>query len=294
MFNVYEIELQVESFEWRRMHLQNPKAKKRIVQLLERGLGSITIVGLLLSITLTAKAQENIENITGSLNYKYSETQIESEETVDINLSETVFGQTYIEDVKTAIDTSAYIQEIEAQIIADKEKAAVIDAQKFYIPHIVLEYSWEEITMPYEIQKYVWQNCQELNLDYFLVMGVIARESRMNSKAVGYANGVYYYGYMQISANSAQGIQDILGVSGKDVTEPYDNIWLGTHLLAYCIEEIGTEYGGMMGYANGIQGYYDMVAVGQTTDSCTDRAYKYRRMLLQNERFTGTDLEDVQ
>lgn len=210
-------------------------------------------------------------------------------------LSTTVFGTQYTASVLNAIDVQAYntalAYETEIQTRYNEEIARMRDAERFYIPEITLEYEAEKMYVPYDTQKYIWDTCNELDLDYFLVMGIIARESRFQLDITSCTNGVTYYGGMQVSGAYWQ---EMCATVGGDVTtmtynNVQDNLWVGMHFLAYCIEQTGSEYAGVMAYGMGFGAYRESIANGNWYDSVTEKAYKYRELLLQNTRYVGTE-----
>lgn len=215
-----------------------------------------------------------------------SETQ-----TFETRLDETVFGAQYAEAIQNAMDAQAYSKalayDVQVQTAYAEEQERIADAKRFYIPEITLDYEAEKMYVPYETQKYIWDMCNELNLDYFLVMGIIARESRFQLDIVSCTAGVYYYGGMQVSGEFYYDMIEEVGGNPEGMTpnNVYDNLWLGMHLLAYCIEETGSEQAGVMAYGTGLGGYYDSVANGIYTCSDVEKAYKFRKLLLQNERY---------
>lgn len=217
------------------------------------------------------------------------------QQSVEQPLSATVFGTQYTTEVLSAVDVQAYntalAYETEVQARYNEEIERMHDAERFYIPEITLEYEAEKMYVPYETQKYIWDNCNELGLDYFLVMGIIARESRFQLDITSYTNGVTYYGGMQVSGAYWY---DMCADAGGDVTtmspnNALDNLWVGMHFLAYCIEQTGSEYAGVMAYGIGLGAYRETVAQGNWYDSLTEKAYKYRELLMQNPRYDATE-----
>lgn len=207
-------------------------------------------------------------------------------------LSDTVFGTQFAQDVVSAVDVQAYNKalayDVAIQAKHDEEIARMYDAERFYIPEITLDYEAEKIYVPYETQKFIWDTCNELDLDYFLVMGIIARESRFQLDITSCTNGITYYGGMQVSGRYWY---DMCSEAGGDTTTmtPYnahDNLWVGMHFLAYCIEQTGSEYAGVMAYGMGLGAYNESISNGVYSDRITDKAYKYRKLLLKNTRYS--------
>lgn len=151
-----------------------------------------------------------------------------------------------------------------------------------YIPLITLDYDDEHMTMPYQLQKHLWLECQRFDLDYYLMMGVIARESRFDVDA---DSGTAYVGYMCVGEDAAIDISKWLGLDYVlDRTDPYDNITLGVAFHRYCIDKLGSEYAGLWAYGTGIQGYYNAKDRGEVTNSDVEKAYKFRDILMDDER----------
>jgi len=229
-------------------------------------------------------------SVSGKLDYSAEDVaamieQLSAES--DNKLEETVFGEQYSTAVLKAMDARAYTEALEAEQAANKVYEEEQLAKAFYIKDVTLEYPWEDMEMSYDMQKFIYEQCEDLDLDYWLVMGIIARESRFNANALGYNNGIYYYGYMQMDWTCVETVRKWLNNDTLDPTDPYDNIVIGTHILRNSIDEAGSEYGGVFAYGVGMGAYMDSIKAGIYTNASADRAYKYRDMLMHKERFTA-------
>lgn len=158
----------------------------------------------------------------------------------------------------------------------------------WYIPKITLDYEWETFELSYKYQKHLYTECQRFGFttkeDYFLMLGVIARESRFDPAPENLA-GKPYFGFMGCGYDAATDISKWIGLDYTlDVYDPYDNITLGVATHAYLLEQLDNdEYAALWAYGSGLQGYRDAVAGGQTTSSYPKKAYKYRDMLMDDD-----------
>ena len=240
-------------------------------------------------------------NISGKLHYtEATEELINHIDTWDgsgYKLSETVFGQQYALNAVSAMDNRAYTNAVADALIADAEYQALLEEQRlaeaFYVPNVNLEYPEEGLYFSYALQKYTYELCLEKELDYWTVMGVIARESRFDNSVRGYSDGVTYYGLMQMNWEVVEVVREWTGDYTLDPTDPYDNIFIGTTYLRYMIDKTGYEQGGVFAYGIGLGGYRDAVNQGIYTDRITIKAYTYRDMLYAKERYTATEAREL-
>ena len=151
---------------------------------------------------------------------------------------------------------------------------------KFYIPNIKLEYEAEEFNFDYEHQAYLYSLCKDFGLDYYLMMGVIARESRFT-----FVTGHAYVGYMGIGSSCERFVQQETGDSTLSRWNEWDNLYIGCYTHAYYLGLTGDEDSAMLAYNLGYQGYLNHVkATGVNTNSNTKKAWKFRDLLLKCER----------
>ena len=173
----------------------------------------------------------------------------------------------------------------ELPITADlsyEECCAIADsrANEWYIPVITLDYAWETFEMPYEHQRHAYILCEQQNIDYWLILSIIARESRFDWTV---SNGEMI-GYMQICNAAVIGMQDRLDGKQCNRWDPIENITLGIECYEDALERTnGEEYAALWSYASGYWGYLEEVAEGQTSNIHVEKAYKYRKMLTDEE-----------
>lgn len=125
------------------------------------------------------------------------------------------------------------------------------------------EFKELDIPLSVEIQQYLKERCEELELDYYLILGLIQQESRFNVRAEGRNNnGTVDRGLMQLNSQYIDWFAEKAGVQPEPFN-PYDNIDMGTwyfrHITDYW-ERQGLEGQELMSavlgsYNRGIGGY---------------------------------------
>jgi len=129
-------------------------------------------------------------------------------------------------------------------------------AQFVYLPSIPLSK---------ELQEFTWQRCQELDIEYELVLAIMWRESRFKTNAVGYNNnGTRDSGVMQINDINKAWLKKELGIT--DLMDPYQNITAGTAMLADYLHEYDDESKALMAYHCGEAGMRKQASLGVTTN----------------------------
>lgn len=128
-----------------------------------------------------------------------------------------------------------------------------------------------EIPLSRELQEFTYQRCQEMNLDYPVILALMWRESRFNPYAVGYnSNGTTDSGIMQINDVNRPWLASELGIT--NLLDPYENITAGTELLGRLAADHGQHYG-LLAYQYGEYGMLNRVSSGMTTSSLTEVLY---------------------
>lgn len=262
-----------------------------------------TILILCMCITpsvVDAVLMQNI-NISGKL--QYTEATVELLNKMDTwdgsgyRISETLFGREHAMNAVKAMDMRAYTNAVAEEIVAEEQYMLLQEEKRlkeaFFLPDVNLEYSAEGLEMSYDLQKHVYETCLAKDLDYWIVMGMIARESRFDNTVRGYSNGVTYYGLMQMNWDIVEVVREWTGDYTLDPADPYDNVTIGTTYLKYLIEQTGYEQGGVFAYGIGLGGYNAAIAQGIYTDKITTKAYKYRDLLREKERYTATEAREL-
>lgn len=120
---------------------------------------------------------------------------------------------------------------------------------------------YETISFDEEMQRLVWQACEETGCPYELALSVIWNESMYQNITGDNGNSI---GYMQIQPRWNQARMERLGVS--DLSDPLSNFRVGCDLLAellekYSLEEALTCYNtgspGQSHYANRVMEYME-------------------------------------
>lgn len=111
-----------------------------------------------------------------------------------------------------------------APVVEDEAKAEEEpETPAWYIAGIPLE--------P-ELQKALWEACQEFGVDYSLALAVIEQETNFQNL---YGDGGGSVGYFQIQPRWWSGLMEEIGVD--DLTDPVDNFRTGCAVLAQLIEQ---------------------------------------------------------
>lgn len=82
--------------------------------------------------------------------------------------------------------------------------------------------------LPEDVQAYLWELCKERELDYYMVLALIERESGYRSDAVGDSGNSF--GYCQVYKKWH--IERMAKEQVEDLTDPYGNLKVGTSFLA--------------------------------------------------------------
>lgn len=114
----------------------------------------------------------------------------------------------------------------------------------------VIEYF--DVPLDEELQDYIFELCEEYNIDPALVIAMIEKESNFTASAIG--DGGNSLGLMQIQPRWNQDRMDILGC--QDLLDPFQNVAVGIDLLAELfdkgnsVEWVLMAYNGGQSYAN--------------------------------------------
>lgn len=109
-----------------------------------------------------------------------------------------------------------------------------------------------DVPLDEELQDYIFELCEEHNIDPALVITMIGKESNFNASAIG--DGGNSLGLMQIQPRWNQDRMDILGC--QDLLDPFQNVTVGIDLLAELfdkgnsVEWVLMAYNGGQSYAN--------------------------------------------
>lgn len=129
-----------------------------------------------------------------------------------------------------------------------------VDTSAFYIP---------EIPLSEELQAYTYQQCQEKQVSYELVLAMMYHESNYDPAAVRYyQDGSSDSGLMQINSINSKSLNELYGIT--DLQDPYENIQAGVSIISGFVHQYG-EHDGLMAYNMGVGGYQNAIANGTYT-----------------------------
>lgn len=165
--------------------------------------------------------------------------------------SEPIMEEEHTEEPLVRIDT------IEREI-NPVEVAVVNDPQNYIYPYNIMSADWgadlyesgfkyyelpkEYIAtggcLPAVVQVYIWSLCKELDLNYYVIIAQIERESGYRWNATGDSGNSK--GYMQIYEKWNKDRMEAEGVT--DLYDPYGNIRVGLSLMAELKEKSNGDY----------------------------------------------------
>lgn len=86
----------------------------------------------------------------------------------------------------------------------------------------------EALSLPMEHQKFLYERCVELGLDFEKTLAVMEHESKFDPNAIGETHD---YGYFQVNIINHEWLAEELNTENKPL-DPYINIRWGTYMLA--------------------------------------------------------------
>jgi len=119
---------------------------------------------------------------------------------------------------------------------ADKAEAAVVLPDGTAVPVLTQHedvYATFDVPLDYDLQVFIIQTCEELNIDAAVVMAMIFFESSYQADAIG--DGGNSVGLMQIQERWHKERMERLDVT--NLLNPYQNVTVGIDFLAELIDE---------------------------------------------------------
>lgn len=116
---------------------------------------------------------------------------------------------------------SETIEATEVQIIEEVQEPLIIEEEKVEIYN-------ENIPMAKELQEYLYDLCQDRNLDYTKVLAIIKHESVFDCSHISETND---YGYFQINTINHSDLSNKLNTANNPL-DPYINLNWGTYMLS--------------------------------------------------------------
>ena len=137
-----------------------------------------------------------------------------------------------------------------------------------------------DIPLDYDVQRYIYRQCNHNDELYCFVMAIIEQESGFNEKEISSTND---YGLMQINACNHEILQDKYG--RKDFLDPYDNVYCGIRIIRGYLKEFKYKNLSLMAYNMGKGGARKLWRQGIYSTRYSDSVMeKYRKYLQQSEK----------
>lgn len=147
------------------------------------------------------------------------ETKIQAEVTVEKE-SEKKVEVTKPEPVPVPIETSEPVVEVKKiETVVEPKVVEKIVETPVYL---------KDLPLPVEHQKFLYERCMELGLDYEKALAVMEHESKFDSNAVGATKD---YGYFQINVINHKWMADMNDTANRPL-DPKTNILWGTYMLS--------------------------------------------------------------
>lgn len=218
------------------------------------------------------------------------ETPIETN-TIHLELNDTTELVTELKQDIRAINHECAKLEYEIQLMQYE-----IDQLKEELNEYRYHQEWyRDIDLDDEYQKYIYEMCSELELDYDIALAKMKLESQFNLNARGYnkdSDGNIKsidYGIGQINSNNINWCSELAGREIDVINNVYDNIEsslrIYKHYKDYWVRKgyngLELEIRALNSYNRGISGYLNYMKEGHSYDE-----WKYAKLVMRN-------LEDI-
>mgnify|MGYP001042920716 FL=1 len=110
-------------------------------------------------------------------------------------------------------------------------------------------YYRDDVPLDYELQDYLHLACQEFDVDYYIMLALIEKETAFQNIA---GDGGRSQGYCQIQKRWWAGLMDEIGAT--DLTNPEDNFRTACAIIASHIEQFGSVEYALTAYNSGSPG----------------------------------------
>lgn len=104
----------------------------------------------------------------------------------------------------------------------------------------------DEQPLDSDLQKYIWDLCQEKSISFSLIMAQIGAECDFDSNKVSEVNAT---GLMQIRESCHNDLMNELGI--KNISEDYNNVTIGVNLMSIYFNRFGEANLSLMAYNQG-------------------------------------------
>ena len=147
--------------------------------------------------------------------------------------AEDITEPTEIVSTEVESSTEEIIEEVTEE--STEPETVVVKEQGFKYYQIPEEYTMYGGSFPEDVQRYLWSQCKERELDYYIAVALIERESGYKSNATGDSGASKGYMQVQEKWHKARMVEE--GVT--DLYDPYGNIRVALNLF----EELQEDYG---------------------------------------------------
>ena len=199
--------------------------------------------------------EEPIEIVPLGLAY-YEEQVVETEPLpYEPAVEEPIIEETSISTEIITTEISEVTSESEVTSIETTEPAVTEETivtepeeESWYYPTLYTHDGYTT-TWSKENQAILKKYCDEYNVDYELMLAVIAKESGYNQYATSYCGAM---GLCQVMPITVQQFYIDTGYYPSDCYSVEDNIHVGVHAMAACINKFGNLYDACSAYTNGL------------------------------------------
>lgn len=134
-----------------------------------------------------------------------------------------------------------------------------------------------DVPLSEDLQNYIFNLCDEYDVDAAIIIAMIDRESKYTADAIG--DGGNSLGLMQIQPQWNEERMDELDC--PDLLDPYQNVTVGIDILADYINQNGSIEWALMAYNGGPSYAYDMWDSGQLSDYASSIIYNASNLELE-------------
>lgn len=189
-----------------------------------------------------------------------------------------------------AVNEPEQIIEIRISPIKEPEETIeeIVELQVF-IEEPDEQYYIEEIGLDKEFQKYLYDMCNEYDVDYLVALAIMMTENPNFDPTLVYhnKNGSIDVGLFQINSCNHEWLINKLGIS--DYKDPYDSIYAGVYFISYQMEQGMEGHGLFMAYNMWWETAQRLINKGTTSTEYSRKAMKNYNKLLE---MTGEETDD--
>lgn len=123
-----------------------------------------------------------------------------------------------------------------------------------------------------DLKEYTESLCEENDIPYKYVLGIIYNESRFQSDVISEHGGYYNYGLMQINGITFDYLREEIGIEDEEeLLNPKTNILAGITLLVYHREFVNSNKHMILRYQLGATNYEELIQSGKYSIPALER-----------------------